>query len=76
LGKKDQYTNNVSLGLLCDSRTQDGGATKFISKEIRGQGRGGGIERRLMYVSFKTRVWAQPLVGRRVEPGCATASST
>jgi hypothetical protein len=25
---------------------------------------------------FKTSVWAQPLVGRRVEPGHATASST
>jgi hypothetical protein len=66
----------VILGLLCDSRTQDWGAKRFISKEIRGQGRGGRIERRLIYVSFKTSVWAQPLVGRRVEPGHATASST
>jgi hypothetical protein len=46
----------VSLGLLCDSRTQDWEATRFISKEIRGQGRGGGIERRLIYLSFKTSV--------------------
>jgi hypothetical protein len=42
----------VSLGLLRDSRTQGWGATKFISEEIRGQGRGGGIERKLIYVSF------------------------
>jgi hypothetical protein len=69
------FSNTVSLGLLCDIRTQDWGAKKFISKEIRGKGRGGRIERRLKYVSFKTRVWAQPLVGRRVEPGRATASS-
>jgi hypothetical protein len=27
----------VSLGLLCDSRTQDWGTTRFISKEIREQ---------------------------------------
>jgi hypothetical protein len=67
----------VSLGLFIhDSRTQGWGATKFISREIRGQGRGGRIERKLIYVSFKICVWAQPLVGSRVEPGCATASST
>jgi hypothetical protein len=66
----------VILGLLCDSRTQDWGTTNFISKEIRGQGRGIRIVRRLIYVSFKTSVWAQPLVGRKVEPGRATASST
>jgi hypothetical protein len=49
----------------------------FISKEIRRQGRGGRIERRLIYVSqsIKKNVWAQPLVGRKVEPGSATASS-
>jgi hypothetical protein len=28
----------VSLGLLCDSRTQQWGATRFISKEFREQG--------------------------------------
>jgi hypothetical protein len=68
----------VSLSLLCDSRAQDWGATLFISKEIRRQGRGGRIERRLIYVSqsiIKKNVWAQPLVGRKVEPGSATASS-
>jgi hypothetical protein len=26
----------VSLGLLCDSRTQDWGAIRFISEEMRG----------------------------------------
>jgi hypothetical protein len=31
----------VSLGLLCDNRAQDWGTTRFISEEIRGQGRGG-----------------------------------
>jgi hypothetical protein len=67
---------SVSLGLLCDSRTQDWGATEFISKEIRGQGKGGRIERILIYVSFKTSVWAQPLVGRNAELGRATVSST
>jgi TolB-like protein len=66
----------VSLGLLCDSSTQDWGATRFISKEIRGQGGRVRIERKLINVSFKTGVWAQPLVGRRVEPCRATASST
>jgi hypothetical protein len=66
----------VSLGLLCDSRTQDWGAIRFISEEIKGQGGGGRIERKLLYVSFKINVWAQPLVGSRVEPGSATTSST
>jgi hypothetical protein len=42
----------VSLGLLSDNRTQDWGATRFISEEIRGKGRGGRIERKLIYVSF------------------------
>jgi hypothetical protein len=42
----------VSLGLLRDSRTQGWGAIKFISREIREQGRGGGIERKLVCVSF------------------------
>ena len=66
----------MSLGLLCDNRKQDWGATRFISKEIRGKGRGGGIERRILYASFKKSVWAQPLVGRNAEPGRATVSST
>jgi hypothetical protein len=42
----------VSLGLLSDNRTQDWGTTRFISEEIKRQGRGGGIERKLIYVSF------------------------
>jgi hypothetical protein len=45
----------VSLGLLSDNRTQDWGATRFISEEIRGQGRGGRIERKLIYVSFQDK---------------------
>jgi hypothetical protein len=44
--------SGVSLGLLRDSRTQGWGSKKFISREIRGQGRGGRIERKLIYVSF------------------------
>jgi hypothetical protein len=42
----------VSLGLLCDNRAQDWGATRFISEEMRGHGGGGRIERKLIYVSF------------------------
>jgi hypothetical protein len=42
----------VSLGLLSDNRTQDWGTKRFISEEIKRQGRGGGIERKLIYVSF------------------------
>jgi hypothetical protein len=42
----------VSLGLSSDNRAQDWGAKWFISEEIRGQGRGGRIERKLIYVSF------------------------
>jgi hypothetical protein len=42
----------VSLGLLRDSRTQGWEAIKFISREIKEQGRGGGIERKLVCVSF------------------------
>jgi hypothetical protein len=46
------YFSHVSLGLLSDSRTQGWGTTKFILREIREQRRGGGIERKLIYVSF------------------------
>jgi hypothetical protein len=40
----------VSLGLLSDSRTQEWGTTRFISREIREQRRGGRIERRMIRV--------------------------
>jgi hypothetical protein len=47
----------VSLGLLCDFRTQEWGTTRFISREIREQRRGRGRERRIDKGLFRLVQW-------------------
>jgi hypothetical protein len=65
----------VSLGLLSDSRTQDWGATSFISRN-KGTRMRERKRKKNVYGSFQTSVMAQPLVGRNAEPSRATVSST